>query len=316
LLSVYQIVIPTPYPVGPVNTYLIKNDPITMIDVGPDTPQAYKALQHMFESMDCRIEDIKRIVVTHSHPDHCGLAEQIAGVSKATVLIHPLEEGKIKGKQDFYKERMPSILETGIPADVLQEMIGEKDMLPEPALKGVQTKLMSGGESISFDGGELNIMHFPGHSPGHLCAYDSEQKLFFSGDFLLPHITPNPLMEPDHDKLGTRLPSLKQYLSGLNVLEKLAVTMVFPGHGGTFNDYFSVINVARRHHQEQFERIKTNLQSGEQNTYQLCKAIYPGLKRFGTALGLSEILAHLDLLVEKGEINCSKKQGVNYYSMR
>ncbi len=315
MLSVYQIIIPTPYPVGPVNAYLIKNDPITLIEIGPDTPQANKVLRHMLEMLGCRIEDIKRIIVTHSHPDHCGMAEQFARASGAAVLIHPLEESKIKGKQDFYKERMPFILETGIPAEVLKEVIGDKDELPEPSLTGVNIKLMSGGESIAFDGGELLIMHFPGHSPGHLCAYDPEQKLFFSGDFLLPHITPNPLMEPDQEKPGSRLPALKQYLSGLEVMEKMNVAMVFPGHGGAFNDYGRVIDVARQHHQEQFERIKANLQAGELNAYQLCMAIYPGLRKFGIALGLSEIVAHLDFMVANGKINYSKKQGINYYSV-
>ncbi|WP_161822608.1 MBL fold metallo-hydrolase [Sporotomaculum syntrophicum] len=315
MLAVYQMIIPTPYPVGPVNVYLIKNDPITLIEVGPDTPQASKALEHMLELLGCRVEDIKRIVVTHSHPDHCGMAEQVARASGAVVHIHPLEESKIKGKEDFYKERMPFILETGIPEEVLKEVIGEKDQLPEPSLEDISIKLLSGGERISFDGGELRILHLPGHSPGHLCAYEPEQKLFFSGDFLLPHITPNPLMEPDHEKPGLRLPSLKQYLSGLEVLEKLEVNLVFPGHGGAFNDCGSAINVARQHHQEQFTRIIANLQGGERNAYQLCMAIYPGLQKFGISLGLSEIVAHLDYLVENGNINCSKQQGINYYCL-
>jgi hypothetical protein len=122
-------------------------------------------------------------------------------------------------------------------------------------------------------------------------------------------------MEPDSANPGSRLPTLKQYLCGLEVLEKMEVSMVFPGHGGAFSDYNNVINVARQHHKDQFERIKANLRAGELNTYQLCMAIYPGLRKFGVALGLSEILAHLDLMVENAEINCSKKQGVNYYSL-
>jgi len=315
LLSVYQIVIPTPYPVGPVNAYLIKNNPITLIEIGPDTPQASKVLLHMLELLGCRIEDIKRIVVTHAHPDHCGMAEQVARASGAAVFIHPLEESKIRGKQDFYQERMPFILETGIPAEVLREVIGDKDELPEPSLEDVNIKLTSGGETLYFDDGELRIMHFPGHSPGHLCAYDPELKFFFSGDFLLPHITPNPLMEPDIEKPGSRLPSLKQYLTGLEVLGKMEVAMVFPGHGGAFNDYGRVIKVARQHHQDQFARISSHLQTGELNAYQLCMVIYPGLRKFGISLGLSEIVANLDLLVEEGKINCIKKQGINYYSL-
>ncbi|WP_347490818.1 MBL fold metallo-hydrolase [Desulfoscipio sp. XC116] len=314
MLPVYQLAIPTPYAVGPVNAYLIKSDPITLIDIGPDTPRADKFLRNMLASLDCRVEDIKRIVVTHSHPDHCGLAAQVAKAAGAAVLIHPLEESKLMGEPDYFRERLPFIVETGVPAEVVQEIIGERDKLPHPSVKGVHTKPMSGGETIEFDGGALKIMHFPGHSPGHLCLYAPEQKFFFSGDFLLPHITPNPLMEPDHDKPGSRLPALKQYLAGLDTLEKLEIAMVFPGHGGTFNDYRSVINVGRRHHRSQFARIKDKLKMGELSAYQISKAMYPDLKGWEIFLGLSEILAHLDLLVEKGRINCSNRQGVNYYS--
>lgn len=314
LLPVYQLVIPTPYPVGPVNAYLIKSDPITIIDAGPDTPQAGKFLREMLASLDCRIEDIKRIVITHAHPDHCGLMAQIAGAASADVFIHHLEEDKLNLKPDYYKEWLPFVVETGVPADVLREVAGIRDKLPHPSVQGLHTKQVSGGESITFDRGELKIMHFPGHSPGHLCLYDPEQKFFYSGDFLLPHITPNPLMEPDREKPGRRLPSLRQYLSGLDELEKLNVTMVLPGHGGTFNDYNSVINVGRRHHQSQFARIKDKLQAGELNAFQISRAMYPDLKGWDIFLGLSEVVAHLDLLVEKGQLNCSPKQGVNYYS--
>ncbi|AGL01256.1 Zn-dependent hydrolase, glyoxylase [Desulfoscipio gibsoniae DSM 7213] len=315
MLPVYQMVIPTPYPVGPVNAYLIKGDPITLVDVGPDMPQAYKVLRDMLSSLDCRIEDIKRIVITHSHPDHCGLAAQVAKEANAVVLIHSLEESKLSGEPNFFKERISFVLETGIPPEVIQEIMADRDKLPHPSVQGVHTRLINGGESIDFDGGELQVMHLPGHSPGHLCLYNPEQKFLFSGDFLLPHITPNPLMEPDHDKPGCRLPALKQYLSGLDTLEKMDIAMVFPGHGGTFNDFNSVINVGRRHHNAQFERIKDKLRAGELNAFQLSRTIYPGLRGWQVFLGLSEIQAHLDLLVEKGQINCSQSQGVNYYSI-
>ena len=313
MLSVYEIVIPTPYPVGPVNAYLIKNDPITLIEIGPDTKEAAKTLHHMLDLLGCNITDIKRILITHYHPDHCGMVRDVAQESGAEVFIHPLDAAKITNRHDFYGERMPFILATGIPKSVLQEVIGDKDELPEPSLAGVRTTLVKGGEKLLFDGGELQIMHFPGHSPGHLCAYDQEQKYFFSGDFLLPHITPNPLMEPNQDNPQTRLPSLKQYLTGIDILSDMEIKMVFPGHGGVFNDYQQVIKVARRHHQEQFARIKELLKSGEMNTYQLCMAIYPGLKKFGISLGLSEVLANLDFMVESNLIGYTLKQGVNYY---
>jgi glyoxylase-like metal-dependent hydrolase (beta-lactamase superfamily II) len=92
LLAVYQLPVPTPYAVGPVNVYLIKNDPVTLIDVGPGTAKAGEVLKDMLSSLGVGIKEVKRIIITHAHPDHCGLAADIAGDSNATVFIHRLEE--------------------------------------------------------------------------------------------------------------------------------------------------------------------------------------------------------------------------------
>lgn len=313
MLPVYQIIIPTPYAVGPVNIYLIKSDPITLIDVGPDNSKAEKTLRSMLESLGVNIKDIERIIITHSHPDHCGLAAKIAAEANASILVHGFEQKNFMGEQNYFKDRMRFIIETGIPAEVMQKVIKEKNNLP-PTLKNINTEAVLGNEILTFANGELHLLHLPGHSPGHLCLYDPNQKNFFSGDFLLPHITPNPFMEPDPEHPGQRLPALKQYLSGLDKVEKLDINFVLPGHGGVFNDCKSVIDTGRCHHKAQFNRIKEKLRANELNSYQISKDFYPNLKGWEIFLGLSEVQAHLDLLVEKQEISCFNKQGVNYYS--
>jgi glyoxylase-like metal-dependent hydrolase (beta-lactamase superfamily II) len=314
LLAVYQLPVPTPYAVGPVNVYLIKNDPVTLIDVGPGTAKAGEVLKDMLSSLGVGIKEVKRIIITHAHPDHCGLAADIAGDSNATVFIHRLEEKKLRGSHDYFKERLPFVLEAGIPAEVLTEMAGERAKLPRPGLRGAVNVEILADETLVFDGGELMVMHLPGHSPGHVCLYDPERKYFFSGDFLLPHITPNPVLEPDPEQPGKRLPTLKQYLGGLDRVEALDITMVCPGHGGVFSDYKGVIEAGRRHHRFQFDRIMEKLRGRELSTFQLSREIYPNLKGWEVFLGLSEVQAHLDLLTEWGKTYCFKKQGVVYYT--
>ncbi len=315
MLSVYQLIIPTPYVVGHINAYLINNEPVTLIDVGPQTPEAMKVLREMLSALGVGIKNISRIIITHAHPDHCGLVAEIAAMAGATVYVHNWEERKLNGEHDHLRERLPFVLESGIPKEMVKKMIGQRDKLLHPTLKGVPTRLLYDNQTLDFDQGSLQVMHLPGHSPGHVCLYDPEQRFFFSGDFLLPHITPNPLLEPDPERPGQRVPALKQYLQGLDRVEVLDIALVFPGHGGLFNDYRTVINAGRQHHLTQFRQIKNKLQAGEMNSYQLSRVIYPGLKGWNIFLGISEIQAHLDLLVEKGEIFCRQRQGVNYYSL-
>lgn len=313
MLSVYQIILPTPYKVGPVNVYLIKNRPVTLVDTGADTPEAYKKLRSMLPLLGVDIEKVERIVLTHSHPDHSGLAVKVASVSGALVLAHQREMKKLTSEDDYFRERIPFIMETGIPAQWLRNMLGERDKLPRPVLRGVQIREVEGGENLEFGDGELKLLHLPGHSPGHMCLYDPGQKFFFSGDFMLPHITPNPLMEPDPGQPGRRLPALKQYLGGLSQVEQMNISVVFPGHGGSFSDCRGVIETARRHHREQVKLISRKLQGRELNTFQLCREIYPTLEGWEVFLGLSEIQAHLDLMAEEQAVGVCRRDGVVYY---
>ncbi|WP_238492454.1 MBL fold metallo-hydrolase [Desulfotruncus alcoholivorax] len=309
----FQIIVPTPYAVGPVNVYLIKSDPLTLIDAGPNNAKAAKVLEGMLTSLGINVKDIKRVVITHAHPDHSGLASDIARKSGATVLIHPWELKKMDKAADLMMERLPYAIEAGVPQTVIAEMYGERDKLPRPNVDNCKVEELTDDDKIEFAGGQLQVLHLPGHSPGHTCLYDPEQKTFFSGDFLLPHITPNPVIEPDPENPGKRLPTLKQYLNGLKKVDDLKISMVCPGHGGVFNDYRGAVNVARCHHDSQFKIILNKLNGKELSSYELSKEVYPNLHGWDIFLGLSEIQAHLDLLVEWGSVSFSKKNGVNYY---
>jgi len=295
--------------------YLINNEPVTLIDAGPNTSEASKVLKRFLSSIGLDIKDIQRIIITHAHPDHCGLVPEIVRISGAPVYMHPLEGRRFSGDVMFYKERLPFAIEAGIPMEVLKEMAGEQNNIPQPGLNDVKTRELNDGDEVLFDKGKLLSYHLPGHSPGHICLYGTNKKNFFSGDFLLPHITPNPVVEPDSDNPGRRLPTLKQYLNGLDLLEKMEISLVCPGHGGVFNDYLRVIEVGRRHHRLQNNRIMDKLKERALSTFQLSMEMYPGLEGWEIFLGLSEVQAHLDYLLEKNKLSLYKKQGIAYYSI-
>jgi len=313
MLSVYQITLPTPYKVGPVNIYVIKNRPVTLIDAGADTPEAYKVLRHMLTLLGVNVNDIERVLLTHNHPDHTGLASKIAAASGAAIMTHEIEIQKLAGAEDPISERMPYLLETGIALDEIQAIQTERDELPGVTMIDEKIHALHDGDLLEFDDGALQVLHLPGHSPGHLCFYSPEQKFFFSGDFMISHISPNPLLEPDPDSPGRRLPTLSQYLQGLERVERMDISVVFPGHGGSFSDYHGVIEGVRKHHEQQVNLMLSQLKGDELNTYQLCRKIYPKLKGWDVFLGLSEIQANLDLMMENQLIGSNKRGGIVYY---
>src|SRR5215813_8156445 len=98
-MQIIPIAIPTPFYVGPVNVYLIKQDPLTLIDVGPKTPEASKSLRDQLARNGVRLSDIRRVVLTHAHEDHCGLAKSVRDEAKdAEILVHRWETGHLFGR--------------------------------------------------------------------------------------------------------------------------------------------------------------------------------------------------------------------------
>jgi glyoxylase-like metal-dependent hydrolase (beta-lactamase superfamily II) len=312
MLNIHKITVPTPYLVGPVNCYLIKNRPYTLVDPGPDTAEAKKALMEGLSALGSTPADLERVVITHSHSDHSGLARWLSGQTGVPVYVHRLERHKLRADYEYYRERLPFLREAGLPGEVLAEIFNDSDPLERPVLTG-PVKEVQGGETLGFDGGALRFLHLPGHSSGHICLFDPEQGNFLSGDFMLKKITPNPVMEADPAAPERRLPVLSQYLDGLETLKKLDIRLIWPGHGQNIEKAMESITRVIRHHQRRLEVISTILEENSWSAFQVMRFLYPQIKGFQIFLGLSEVFAHLDYLLERGRVNREDCGGISFY---
>ena len=301
MLEICKIPVVTPYPVGPVNCYLVNNDPLTLLDPGPGTDAAKNALKAGLSEFGVELSDIKRVMLTHSHLDHSGLAPWVRSISGAQIYMHRLEVRKLDREYDFYLERLAFFQEAGLPADDLNEILSDFDPVGKPEPLGPGTVLLDGGENIEFDGGAMTALHFPGHSDGHICLYDREGGCFLAGDFILKEITPNPNMEPDSDNFSRRLPTLRQYLDGLSRLEKLMPRLIMTGHGENITDCKEAVKIAGGHHDARLRLVHEALKRNKLSVYQLMRAFYPKISGFEIYLGVSELFAHVDYLVSVGK---------------
>ena len=126
-MKIIPLSIPTPFYVGDVNIYLIKEDPLTLIDVGPKTPEAAAALRAKLGANAIKFSDIRRIVLTHAHEDHCGLARQVRDEAKnADIYVHNWETGHLFGRlsQEHHKRLL---LRSGVPEAIFAEMRRQYD---------------------------------------------------------------------------------------------------------------------------------------------------------------------------------------------
>src|SRR5919109_5175160 len=114
-MRVVPISLPTPFYIGPVNVYLIAEDPITIIDTGPKTKQTIEALRAGLREAGFLISDIRRIVLTHAHEDHCGLAKSVRDEAKdALIFVHGWETGHRVGRLE-YAEHRSLLVRAGVP---------------------------------------------------------------------------------------------------------------------------------------------------------------------------------------------------------
>ena len=301
MLNIYKIPVPTPYTVGTINSYLIKNEPYTLLDTGPNTDEAKRVLTEELHKLGVELSDIKRVALTHSHLDHSGLVPWLQKISGAQVYINRLEIRKILPAYDFYLERLAFLQEAGLPTDAFYEILGDFDPVGDCEPLNPDAVFLNEGDPLIFNGGALTAMHMPGHSEGLMCFYDEEGGSFFAGDFILKMITPNPSMEPDPEDYSRRLPTLKLYLAGLSRLEALNPRLILPGHGGNITDGKTASRKVIEHHMERLQYTLDILQNKSLTVYQLMREFYPSIEGFEIYLGISEVYAHVDYLVLEGK---------------
>lgn len=325
--TVHRIQVPIPFPLRWVNCYYIHDSVPTLVDTGVNTEDAFQAVQAALAARGGSIEGIRRIILTHCHLDHIGLAGRISRVSGAEVYVHRWDQNKIiRGVEQEFQERSKVyrefFVEAGMPSRQVQLVIdGFLHKLGELFTPLSGEKPLEGGEVFSFDDFRLGVIHTPGHSPGSICLYNREDEVLFTGDTLLGEISSNPVVELKAPEEKKDYSSLVEYELTLERLRGLSVITVLPGHGSPFAQHWQRIQELRNHHQARCNEVLDILQShcrasenrGGMTELEVSKALFPTLEGVEIFLGLSEARAHLELLNHQGLVSVQKRSGQRRY---
>ncbi len=316
--GLHTIKLPIPFELGEVNAYLIERDPLTLVDCGVSTDDAYQVLVDELAVLGYRVADIQQLVITHHHVDHRGLASRIVAESGADVYTHPYSALWLE-RPDESRDRLDRFThdifrEGGVPEPVIATMnrVGEyMDMLSGEKLDA--TVKIGEGDRIEMGGRCWQTYHTPGHAGGMLCFYQPESRVMLVSDHLLRDVSSNPLIEMPADPGGERPKRLLDYLREMQRIAALDIAIAYPGHGDTVTDVPGLVESRLVFHEKRAEKLYGLFGGQPRCLYELTQMMFPTVPETHQYLTLSEVLGHLDVLEREDRVAPELRNGLLYW---
>lgn len=312
--GIYQIRVPLNIEPGSglshINCYLLKGSAgWLLIDTGWYGENSFKVLQDSLKSLHLDFTSLRTIVLTHSHPDHYGMAGKIKQLApQIEILCHRWEADLIESRYIRFSEPCEDIAflleKHGVPETDIAPL-GSASM-PFMQMVSITSpdRMLYGGEMISTGIFDLEVIWTPGHSPGHICLYEAKNQLLFCGDLVLPTITPN----VSYHVLSGDNP-LGDYFNSLSKLANLAVTCVHPGHEHSFTDLKGRIKSILWHHAQRESEVQDLIAQQFSNSYEIARRLTWSLNLpwlqfppFQKRAAITETIAHLEHMRWEGKV--------------
>ncbi|GAB2827083.1 MBL fold metallo-hydrolase [Streptomyces daliensis] len=330
--------IPVPIPDNPLGHTLVHlldtgRGPV-LIDTGWDDPASWDALERGLAACGTSIADVHGVLVTHHHPDHHGLSGQVREASGAWIAMHEADAAVVRRSRETDPHRWLDYLAAKLTA------AGAPDAHTAPlheARAGGRMRRMPGGrgalpdreivpgELLDLAGRRLRAIWTPGHTPGHVCLHLEERHpgrgpaggevdvpqgngRLFSGDHLLPGITPHIGLyeDPDDAALADRGDPLGDYLASLERIAALDPAEVLPAHQYAFADAAGRVRELLTHHAERLASLRTLLTGRPLTPWELAESMewnrpWAEIPYGSRNIAVAEAEAHLRRLVKLGE---------------
>jgi glyoxylase-like metal-dependent hydrolase (beta-lactamase superfamily II) len=319
--GIFRLPIPTPFQVGRVNAYLIEDSPLTLIDSGPNSAKALDELEQALAARGHRVEDIELLVISHQHMDHFGLASILARRSGAEVAaldrLAPFlaNYGSETDLEDRFAEQ--TMLRHGIPPEIVTALRAVSAGFRAWGSKVEVDRPLADGSLLDLRDRSLRVLHRPGHSPSDTVFLDESRSILLAADHLIAHISSNPLLArplgADADYDGPRPQALVTYIASLELTRAMDLSLVLPGHGRPITEHAALIEERFRLHRRRAKKIHGLIAATPRTAHEVAQELWGNVAVTQAYLTLSEVLGHIDLLLEEGRVVEHEQDGVVHF---
>ncbi|HEY4277980.1 MAG TPA: MBL fold metallo-hydrolase [Conexibacter sp.] len=325
--GIHVLPLPTPFAVGRVNCYLIDDEPLTLVDCGPNSGKALDELERGLEALGKRVEELELIVLTHQHIDHIGLVDVLARRSGAQVAaldrLAPYLGRYSAGAEQDDDFAVALMKRHGIPSEVVQALRAVSSAFRGWGSGAAITRPLADGARLELRDRTLEVFHRPGHSPSDLVFWDEQRAILLGGDHLIKHISSNPLAarplplagesEVSSEAIAAALnrpESLRTYMASLELTKAMPARFVLAGHGEPVVSHAALIDERARMTARRADKIHQMLVEKPQTAHELAQRMWGNVAVTQAFLTLSEVLGHLDLLQLDGRVHELVDEGV------
>ncbi|MHB8191264.1 MAG: MBL fold metallo-hydrolase [Ferrimicrobium sp.] len=305
-----------------VNCYLITDgNEVTLIDPGQSIPLAYRQLETALASKDIALADVTHLLVTHVHRDHYTQAIRLRQSFGARVWLGQDEAASLLLARDPETRSLGAQLEllricgANALVDRLLRELGSLGL--DRYLYEDPDEWLHDGMRLSVAGRSLGVIATPGHTRGHMVFSDVESGIVFTGDHILPHITPSIGFEPATSPLP-----LHSYLQSLRRIRDTPDARLLPAHGPVAPSVHARIDELLNHHRDRLDRTLKQVLSGRSSVWEVASGLHwtrrertlDELDPFNQLLAVLETKAHLDVLVLQDLLIMLQNDGVAQFT--
>ena len=313
--SPIRIELPTIFGMKTVNSYLYIHPEPTLIDCGENSDKSWKALQNALAANGLVISDIRKVIITHPHLDHMGMAGRICEHSEAEIWVSEYAYDWAVNLDKMSKIRLQTIVkeldEMGDSpiTKVFKKTFNSFDgfWLPIPKER---VKVFSINGQLEFGGQTWQVVYAPGHCISQTCFYQAESKQLFSADMLL-RITPTPVIDANLEPPYSRNKGILQLLESYDKFSKMDIEIVYPGHYEVFNNPQEAIQRQVNRIQQRKTECLQWISEGVSDFFGLIHKLYG--QNFSLP-AIPMLVGYLDLLQEENSIFVLKTaNGLRYF---